>query len=116
MTLTRDEVYQKSLSYFNGNDLAAGVFADKYALQNNTQFYESIPTDMHRRLAKEFARIEEKYPNALSEDEIFQWLSDWTIIPQGSPMSGVGNNFQLQSLSNCFRLLHFVRNDAVDLF
>lgn len=103
---TRDQVFQSALNYFKGDELAADVWTDKYSLQDSSgSFYELSPTEMHRRLAREFARIEEKYgndPNKLSEEEIYQWLSEWWIIPQGSPMSGIGNPYQLQSISNCF--------------
>lgn len=100
---TYDQVRSASLEYFDGDELAAEVFASKYALQDlQGNFYELTPEDMHRRLAREFARIESKYPNPLSEDEIFGYLADWTIVPQGGPMSGIGNPFQIQSLSNCF--------------
>lgn len=99
---SRDEVLKASLEYFNGATLPSEVFTDKYALQNNGIFYELVPNDMFRRLAREFARIEARYENPLSEEEIYTWLSGWWLIPQGSPMSGIGNKFQLQSLSNCF--------------
>lgn len=100
--LTRQEVLNASLIYFKQDELAASTFTDKYALQNDGIFYELTPVDTHKRLAKEFARIEQKYPNPLSEETIFNLFQDWTIIPQGSPMSGIGNPFQLQSISNCF--------------
>lgn len=103
MTYTYEEVRDASISYFNGDELAAEVFAGKYALQDlEGKYYEKTPEDMHRRLAKEFARIEAKYPNPMSEEEIFDLLKDWSIVPQGSPMSGIGNPFQVQSISNCF--------------
>lgn len=101
-TFSYQEVFQKSLEYFKGDELAASVFAGKYALQDNGEYYELTPADMHRRIAKELARIESKYPNPMSEDEIFDYLSKWEIVPQGSPMSGIGNPFQMQSLSNCY--------------
>lgn len=102
-TYTFNEVLTASLNYFKGDDLAAGVFSDKYALKNKDGDYiELTPTDMHRRLAREFARIETKYPNPLTERKIFELLSDWKIVPQGSPMAGIGNETQIQSLSNCF--------------
>lgn len=100
---TYDEVVKASTDYFNGDGLAAEVFAGKYSLRDSfNNLYEQTPEAMHRRMAKEFARIENKYPNPLTEDEIFNFFKDWTIIPQGSPMSAIGNNFQLQSLGNCF--------------
>ncbi len=102
-TYTYDEVRAESIKYFKGDELAAEVFAGKYALRDMTgKIYELTPTDMHKRLAKEFARVELKYPNPMSEDEIFDLLSSWKIVPQGSPMSAMGNPFQFQSLSNCF--------------
>lgn len=103
-TYTYSQVFEESLKYFDGDEFAAKVFVDKYALQNNNgEFLELTPTDMHHRLAKEFARIESKYPNPLSEDEIFDLLDHYKyIIPQGSPMFGIGNNYFTQSLGNCF--------------
>lgn len=101
---TREEVIEKSTEYFNGDVLAATVFADKYSLRDvNDSYLELTPDDMHRRLAKEFSRIEAKYPNPLSEEEIFNSMKNFqNIVPQGSPMAGVGNTTQLTSLSNCF--------------
>jgi ribonucleoside-diphosphate reductase alpha chain len=103
MSYKKSEVKKIALEYFDGDDLAPDVFA-KYALQNHDGDYlEASPDQMHRRLAREFNRIEMKYKNPLSEDEIFNLLSRFeNIIPQGSPMSGIGNPLQLQSLSNCF--------------
>lgn len=103
---TYDEVLKASLEYFNGDDLAAEVFVSKYALKDSfNNYYELTPTDMHRRLSREFARIEEKYPNPMTEDEIFDLLDHFKyVVPQGSPMSGIGNQNQLQSLGNCFVL------------
>ena len=93
----------KVVEYFGGDDLAADVF-NKYALRDvEGRRLETLPTDTFRRLAKEFARIEAKYPNPLSEDEIFSLLDGFKkVVPQGSPLSGIGNPYQLQSLSNCF--------------
>jgi len=127
MSHTREQAYQASLKYFNGDELAASVFVDKYALRTpKGDLLELTPSDMHRRLAKEFARIEKKYPNPMSEKDIFCLLADvdhldasqiekmsldelaeesrglGPIVPQGSPMSAIGNAFQYQSLSNCF--------------
>lgn len=98
------EVYKTSLDYFDGDDLAANVFTTKYALTDRDGSYiESSPDDMHDRLAKEFARIESKYPNPMSEIEIRNLLSGFScIVPQGSPMAGIGNENQIQSISNCF--------------
>lgn len=99
-----DEAYQKSLEYFQGDDLAARVWVNKYALKDSYgNIYESSPDDMHRRIAGEIARIEQRYPNPLAEDEIFDLISHFKyIIPQGSPMTGIGNPYQIASLSNCF--------------
>lgn len=95
---------KESLEYFNGNELAANAFIGKYALRDSQgRLLESNPSQMHRRLAKEFARIESKYPNPMSEEEIYSYLRNFArIIPQGSPMAGIGNPYQLLSLSNCF--------------
>ena len=94
----------EAVEYFNGDELAANVFLSKYALRDESgNLLEHTPDDMHRRLAREFARIEAKYPNPLSEDQIYGYLKDFKyIIPQGSPMSGIGNDYQIQSISNCF--------------
>jgi ribonucleoside-diphosphate reductase alpha chain len=100
---TYDEVFEATLEYFSGDKLAATTWIGKYALKHpDGDYVEKTPEDMHRRLAKEFARMEAKYPNPMGEEEIFQLLKDWTIVPQGSPMSGVGNPYKLQSVSNCF--------------
>jgi len=99
-----NDVLKESLDYFGGDDLAASVFATKYALQDgNGSFLETTPDQMHRRLAREFARVEEKYDNAMSEEEIYELLKGFRyVVPQGSPMAGIGNPHQIQSLSNCF--------------
>lgn len=98
-----EEARTASTEYFKGDTLAADVFIGKYALQDlQGNILESTPTDMHRRLAKEFARIESNYPDSMSEEEIFGLFSSWEVVPQGSPMSAVGNPYQTQSLSNCF--------------
>jgi ribonucleoside-diphosphate reductase alpha chain len=127
MTHTRDEAYKASLGYFGGDELAASVFVDKYALRDlGGNLLELAPSDMHLRLAREFARVEAKYSNPMSEREIFCLLADvehiepakrdlmtleqlaaesrgfGPVVPQGSPMSAIGNPFQYQSLSNCF--------------
>jgi ribonucleotide reductase alpha subunit len=101
---TYTQVLEKSTQYFNGDEFAAKVFVDKYALQNfNGEYLELTPDDMHHRLAKEFARVEKKYPNPISEKEIFNLIKNFKyIVPQGSPMSAIGNPYQIQSLSNCF--------------
>ena len=94
---------KSSVEYFHGDELAANVWMNKYALRNDDKIYELNPDMMHRRLASEYARIEQKYANPLGEEEIYQLLKDFRyIVPQGSPMSGIGNNFQVVSLSNCF--------------
>lgn len=103
-TYTYDEAYNASLKYFDGDQLAARVWASKYALKDSYgNIYEKTPDDMHHRIAGEIARIEKNYPNPMREDEIFDLLSHFRyIVPQGSPMAGIGNNFQVSSLSNCF--------------
>lgn len=103
-TYTQEEAFQSSLNYFNGDELAARVWVNKYALKDSYgNIFEKNPDDMHRRLAKEIVRIENRYPNPLSEDDIFEVLRDFKyIVPQGGPMTGIGNEFQIASLSNCF--------------
>ena len=103
-TYSQDEAFQASLDYFKGDDLAARVWVNKYALKDSFgHLYEHTPDDMHRRLASEIARIEKNYENPMSEDEIFALLKDFKyIVPQGGPMTGIGNDFQIASLSNCF--------------
>ncbi|MBQ9176216.1 MAG: ribonucleoside-diphosphate reductase, adenosylcobalamin-dependent, partial [Bacteroidaceae bacterium] len=103
-TYTYDEVYRASLEYFDGDQLAANVWANKYALKDSFgNIYEKSPADMHRRIAAEIARIEHNYPNPMSEDEVFALLDHFRyIVPAGSPMTGIGNDFQVASLSNCF--------------
>ena len=101
---TQAEVENATRDYFKGDELAAKVWATKYALKDSFgNIYEKTPDDMHRRLASEIARIEEKYPNPLSKEELFELLRDFKyIVPQGSPMTGIGNEYQVASLSNCF--------------
>ena len=103
-TYTFDEAFKASLDYFGGDELAAKVWVNKYALKDGFgNIYEKSPVDMHRRLAKEIARVERKYPNPLSEQELFDLFDHFRyIIPQGSPMTGIGNDYQIASLSNCF--------------
>jgi len=99
-----DDAYVASLEYFNGDEFAASVFLGKYALQDDMgRYLELTPDDMHRRLASEFARIEKKYDNPMSENEIYKLFKKFKyVVPQGSPMSGIGNESKIQSLSNCF--------------
>ena len=98
-----EEIMKSSIEYFGGDELAANVWMNKYALRDEDKIYELNPDMMHHRLASEFARIERNYPNPMSEETIYGLLKDFKyIIPQGSPMSGIGNNFQVVSLSNCF--------------
>jgi len=99
-----EQVITNSQKFFNGDDLAASVFATKYALCDKSgEYYEVTPDDMHRRLSKEFYRIEAKYPNPMTENEIYELLQGFKyVVPQGSPMSGIGNPHQIQSISNCF--------------
>ena len=103
-TYTFDEAFKASLDYFTGDELAAKVWVNKYALKDAFgNIYEKSPVDMHRRLANEIARVERKYPNPLSEEELFNLFDHFRyIVPQGSPMTGIGNEFQIASLSNCF--------------
>jgi len=107
MNFKREDAFDASLKYFKGDTLASDVWVNKYALKdtvdNDTVYYELTPDDMHRRLSKELHRIELKYKNPLSEDFIFDLIKDFKyIIPQGSPMSGIGNDNQVVSISNCF--------------
>ena len=98
-----EDIMKSSIEYFGGDELAANVWMNKYALRDDNKIYELNPDMMHHRLASEFARIERNYPNPMSEETIYGLLKDFKyIIPQGSPMSGIGNNFQVVSLSNCF--------------
>ncbi len=101
---TFDQSFDATLDYFGGDELAAKVWVSKYALKDsNGDIYELTPDDMHHRIASEIERIEKKYPNPMSHNEIFSYLKDFKyIVPQGSPMQGIGNNFQIGSLSNCF--------------
>ena len=107
-TYTYEEAIQESQRYFKGDDLAANVWVNKYAMKDSFgNLYECNPDQMHHRIAKEFARIEKKYPNPMTEEEIYDLIKDFKyVIPQGSPMSGIGNHFQIVSLSNCFVIGH----------
>ena len=103
-TYSYDEAFQTSLKYFDGDELAARVWVSKYAMKDSfSNIYEVSPTDMHHRIAKEIARIESKYANPMNEQEVFGLLDHFRyIIPAGSPMTGIGNDHQVASLSNCF--------------
>lgn len=109
----KEEILKSCTEYFKGDTLAADVWINKYALRDGNKVYELNPDEMHRRLAREFARIEHKYKNPLSEDDIYELLKDFKyIIPQGSPMAGIGNNFQVVSLSNCFVIGNPANSDS----
>lgn len=101
---SHEEVLIKATEYFKGDTLAANVWMNKYALKDSAgHIYESTPDDMHWRIAREIARIENKYPSPMSAEEVFELIRDFKyIVPQGSPMAGIGNNMQVSSLSNCF--------------
>ncbi|HNY24067.1 MAG TPA: ribonucleoside-diphosphate reductase, adenosylcobalamin-dependent, partial [Bacteroidales bacterium] len=103
-----EEALAKTKEYFNGDELAASVWINKYAMKDSYgNLYECTPADMHGRLAREFARIEQKYPNPMSEEEIFGLLEKFRyVVPQGGPMTGIGNDHQVASLSNCFVIGH----------
>ena len=103
-TFTYDEAFEASLKYFNGDELAARVWVNKYAMKDSFgNIYEQSPADMHWRIANEVARIEQKYANPMSAQEVFDLIDKFRyIIPAGSPMTGIGNNYQIASLSNCF--------------
>ncbi len=111
-TYKYEDAIKASRNYFKGDELAATVWINKYALKDSYgNLYELTPDDMHRRIAGEIARVEKKYPNPYSEEEIYEVLKDFKyIVPQGSPMTGIGNHFQVASLSNCFVIGH--RNPA----
>ncbi len=99
-----NEAFRQCVEYFGGDDLAANVFLTKYALTDKEgNIQESTPDDMHKRLASEFSRVEKKYPNPMSQDDIYDLFANFKyVVPQGSPMSGIGNPHQIQSISNCF--------------
>ena len=103
-TYTYDEAFNASLQYFAGDELAARVWVNKYAMKDSFgNIYESSPEDMHWRIAREIARIEKKYANPMTEQEVFNLLDHFRyIVPAGSPMTGIGNSHQVASLSNCF--------------
>lgn len=104
ITYTQEEAFEASVEYFKGDDLAARVWVNKYALKDSDgNIYEKTPNDMHHRIAREIARIEQRYSNPMSEEEIFEAIREFKyIVPQGSPMAGIGNPYQIASLSNCF--------------
>ena len=109
-----EEVFSKTKKYFNNDELAANVWINKYALKDlKGNILELDPSDMHRRIAKELARIEAKYPNPLSEEKIFSLIDKFKfLIPQGSPMTGIGNPYQISSLSNCFVIGNKTKADS----
>jgi len=113
-TYTNDEAFESSLEYFKGDELAARVWVNKYALKDSFgKLYERNPDDMHHRLASEIARIEKKYPNPVPHEELYGLMKEFKyIVPQGSPMTGIGNNFQIASLSNCFVIGHDGPSDS----
>lgn len=107
-TYSHEEALRKSIEYFRGDELAATVWVNKYALKDSFgKIYELTPDDMHWRIAREIARIEKRYPNPMPVEEVYELLRDFRyIVPQGSPMAGIGNRFQIASLSNCFVIGH----------
>ena len=109
-----EEALEASLEYFKGDELAARVWVNKYALKDSFgNIYELTPDDMHQRLAREIARVEKQYSNPLSVDDLYELIKDFKyIVPQGSPMTGIGNNFQIASLSNCFVIGHKGPSDS----
>ena len=111
---TQEEAYSSSLNYFKGDELAARVWVSKYALKDSYgNIFELNPDDMHHRLASEIARIERNYMNPMSEEQIFEVLRDFKyIVPQGGPMTGIGNDYQIASLSNCFVIGHDGPSDS----
>ena len=113
-TYTHEEALASSIEYFKGDELAATVWINKYALKDSYgKLYEKNPDQMHMRIAREIARIEKKYANPMSEDEVYALLKDFKyIVPQGSPMTGIGNRFQIASLSNCFVIGHDGPSDS----
>lgn len=113
-TYEKNEIFPEVVDYFDGDELAAGVWIDKYALKNDVgKLLERNPDEMHHRLAREFARIEKKYANPMSEELIYSLFEHFKyIIPQGSPMAGIGNDFQISSLSNCFVIGNDARSDS----
>lgn len=109
-----DQAYNAALKYFKGDELAARVWVNKYALKDSAgNIYEQTPDDMHWRLSREIARIEKRYPNPLSVEQIYELFKNFTyIVPQGGPMTGIGNDFQIASLSNCFVIGNDGKSDS----
>ena len=107
-TVKYEDAVAASKEYFKGDELAAQVWVSKYALKDSFgNIYETTPEDMHNRIAAELSRIEANYPNGMSHSEIYELLDHFRyIIPQGGPMTGIGNNMQVASLSNCFVIGH----------
>ena len=103
-TVSRQDALKSTIEYFKNDELAATVWLNKYALKDSDgNIYESTPDDMHKRIASEIARVESKYPNSMTEEEVYDVIKNFKyIVPQGSPMAGIGNPFQIASLSNCF--------------
>ncbi|KAA6312980.1 ribonucleoside-diphosphate reductase alpha chain, partial [termite gut metagenome] len=103
-TYSYEESFEATLQYFQGDELAAKVWVNKYAVKDSFgTIYEKSPEDMHWRIANEVARVDAKYPNPMSAEDFFKLFDHFKyIIPQGSPMSGIGNDYQIASLSNCF--------------
>src|SRR5689334_5316586 len=102
-----DECFEATLKYFDGDDLATNVFLNKYALKNEKEeFLEKTPADMHQRIAREFARIEaKKFKEPLTESDILYYLGHFDfLVPQGGPLTAIGNPYKLMSVSNCFVL------------
>ncbi len=113
-TYTQEEAFEASVQYFKGDELAARVWINKYALKDSDgNLYESSPHQMHQRIADEIVRIENKYPNPLQKEEVLELLENFKyIVPQGSPMAGIGNKYQIASLSNCFVIGNDGLNDS----
>ena len=111
---SNEEAFNSALNYFNCDELAARVWVNKYALKDyEGNLYELTPDDMHWRLAREISRIENRYPNPVPVEKIFELLQNFTyIVPQGGPMAGIGNNFQIASLSNCFVIGDYGESDS----
>ncbi len=109
-----EEVLKTAKAYFKGDELAANVWMNKYALKDSSgNIYELSPDDMHKRLSREIARVERNYPHPFTEQEVYDLLKDFKyLVPQGGPMTGIGNNFQIASLSNCFVIGNDGKSDS----